>query len=281
MVVTVKATEELPAGMVTLAGTETEGSELLREAQVPPVGAGWVVVIVPVEGLPPVTAAGEKVTPVSLYPGRTVTFPMTVVEPVAAVTATGVELPTSADVAVKVCEFEFAGTSSVAGTGNRAELLLVRVTVIPLEDAGPLSVTVPVADCSETTDAGLKESVVTTGAATGGATASPADKVEPLGRVAEMFTLATAVTASVVTLKLPLLAPAAIMRVAGTVAALVLLLVRLTFNPDAGAGPLRVTVPTELLPPVSELGLNEKDVSEAGLTVKDPLRLPVEMAAVT
>ena len=94
MVVTVKATVELPAGMVTLAGTETEGSELLREVQVPPVGAGWVVVIVPVEVLPPVTAAGEKVTPVSRYPGRTVTFPMTVVEPVAAVTATGVELPT-------------------------------------------------------------------------------------------------------------------------------------------------------------------------------------------
>ena len=182
---------------------------------------------------------------------------------------------------VKVCELEFAGTSSVAGTGNRAELLLVRVTVIPLAGAGPLSVTVPVADCSETMDAGLKESVVTTGAATGGATVSPADKVEPLGRVAEMLTLALAVTASVVTLKVPLVAPAAIVSVAGTVAAVVLLLASVTLKPDAGAGPLRLTVPTALFPPVRELGFKEKDVSEGGLTVKDPLRLPVEMAAVT
>jgi hypothetical protein len=141
----------------------------------------------------------------------------------------------------------------------------------------PVSVTVPVDDCPETTVAGENESVATTG----GETVSPADMVVPLGSVAVMLTLVATVTASVVTLKAPLVAPPAIVSVEGTVAALVLLLVSVTVKPAAGAGPLRTTLPEAVLPPASAPGLREKDVSVAGLTVREALRLPEEMAAVT
>ncbi len=199
--------------------------------------------------------------------------------PLVAVTVTGVALLTAPAVTRNVCVVWPAATVTDVGTGRAAGLALVRFTEIPPAGAIPLSVTVPVAVCPDTTDAGLKESVVTTGAVADGETVSPADMAEPLGSVAVMLTLAAAVTASVVTLKAPLVAPPAMLKLAGTVAAVVLLLVRVTRKPAAGAGPLRITVPTELLPPVSEPGLNDKDASVAGLTVKVLLRLfPLSVA---
>src|SRR5208282_4187974 len=98
-------------------------------------------------------------------------------------------------------------------------LLLVRLTVIPPAGAFPLSVTVPVVTCPCTTDAGLNDSIVTTG----GITVRPPDKNVPLGSVAVMRTAVLAATGSVVTLKVPLVAPPAILKLAGTVAALGLL----------------------------------------------------------
>ena len=47
-------------------------------------------------------------------------------------------------------------------------------------------------------------------------------------------------------LNVPLLAPCGIVRVAGTVATLVALLASETTEPPAGAGPVNVTVPTEV-----------------------------------
>src|SRR5438309_843211 len=57
---------------------------------------------------------------------------------------------------------------------------------------------------------------------------------------------------------------------AGTVAAAVLLLVSVTTIPPAGAGPLRVTVPVEVLPPVTLAGLRlrvDRVGAVVGLTV--------------
>jgi len=127
-VVAVKVCEVFPAPTVTFAGTVTDGSELLRETISPPAGAAWLIVTVPVELVPPVTVPGLKLTPDTVVKGTTVTFPMTMVAPVVAVTITGVEEATEAPVAVKVCELMFAGTTTVAGTGNAVELLL-RLTV--------------------------------------------------------------------------------------------------------------------------------------------------------
>src|SRR5205814_4922278 len=69
-----------------------------------------------------------------------------------------------------------------------------------------------------------------------------------------MVTGVDVVTALVVTVNVALLAPAATVTLAGTVAVDVLLL-RVTAAPPVGAGPLSVTVPVEGDPPVTLAGL--------------------------
>ena len=66
---------------------------------------------------------------------------------------------------------------------------------------------------------------------------------------AEMVTGVDAVTALVLTVNVALLAPAATVTLAGTVAVDVLLLERETAAPPVSAGPLSVTVPVEDCPP--------------------------------
>jgi hypothetical protein len=81
-----------------------------------------------------------------------------------------------------------------------------------------------------------------------------------------MVTGAEAVTVLVLTVKVALLAPAATVTLAGTVAAAVLSLERETAAPPLGACPLRVTVPVEGDPPVTLAGLSatEESVGEPG-----------------
>jgi len=76
-----------------------------------------------------------------------------------------------------------------------------------------------------------------------------------------MVTGVDVVTALVVTVNVALLAPAATVTLAGTVAVDVLLLVRVTAAPPAGAGPLSVTVPIEEDPPLTVVGLSAIDES--------------------
>lgn len=78
-------------------------------------------------------------------------------------------------------------------------------------------------------------------------------------------------TRCVVTVKLALVCPADTVTVDGTVATDVLLLERLTLAPPEGAAPVNVTVPVELLPPLTLVGLSVSDASvtdeDAGLMV--------------
>jgi hypothetical protein len=74
-------------------------------------------------------------------------------------------------------------------------------------------------------------------------------------RVAVIVTGVDAVTAVVFTVNVALVAPAATVTLAGTVAAAAPL-ERLTTAPLLGAGPLSVTVPVEEEPPVTLLGLS-------------------------
>ena len=75
-------------------------------------------------------------------------------------------------------------------------------------------------------------------------------------------------TGTVVAVKVAVVAPAATVTVGGTVAA-GLLLVRVTMAPPAGAGPLRVTVPVEGLPPTTLVGftVTEDMVTGTGVTI--------------
>jgi len=66
-----------------------------------------------------------------------------------------------------------------------------------------------------------------------------------------MLTDVEAVTLLVLTVNVALLAPAATVTLAGTVAAVVLSLDRETAAPPLAAGPLRVSVPVEGDPPVT------------------------------
>ena len=60
----------------------------------------------------------------------------------------------------------------------------------------------------------------------------------------------------------------AIVTLAGTLAAAVLLLPSTTSAPPAGAGPFSVTVPVDELPPKTNVGLNDTGPSVAAVTVK-------------
>ena len=112
---------------------------------------------------------------------------------------------------------------------------------------------------------------------------SVADWLTPL-RLPVMVAVAVAETAVVVTVKVPVVAPAATVTDAGTVA-LVLLEDKATDVPPLGAGPLKVTVPVEGLPPMTDVGLSLRLNSPGGLMVRvavwfTPLKLPVIVALV-
>jgi hypothetical protein len=77
-----------------------------------------------------------------------------------------------------------------------------------------------------------------------------------------------ALTALVLTVKLALLAPAATVTLAGTLAAAVLLLESVTTAPPDGAAPLSVTVPVELcVPPTTLVGFSVKEERETAWVV--------------
>jgi len=78
-----------------------------------------------------------------------------------------------------------------------------------------------------------------------------------------MLTGVTALTATVVTVNVALVAAAATVTLAGTVATEVLLLLSVTTAPPVGAALLNVTVPVDVAPPVTELGFKFTDDKDA------------------
>jgi hypothetical protein len=102
-------------------------------------------------------------------------------------------------------------------------------------------------------------------------TVKVADWVAPL-YVPEIVTLVFCDTLVVLTVKVALVLPAAMVTLEGTVATDVFPLVSVTTAPPEGALPLRVTVPVELLPPLTLVGfrVNEERLTlEAGKMVRE------------
>src|SRR5437588_33051 len=153
---------------------------------------------------------------------------------------------------VKVALLLPAGTVTMAGT-LAAPLPLERVTCAPPAGAGPLSVTVPVEDCTPpTTLVGFSVSEATVG----GMTVSEADLLAP-PYDAEMVITVDVATALVLTVNVAVVLSAGTTTLGGMLAN-ALLLERLTCVPPAGANPLSVTVPMEGCgpPPVTLVGFN-------------------------
>ena len=76
-------------------------------------------------------------------------------------------------------------------------------------------------------------------------------------------------TGMVVTVNAAVVAPLATVTFACTTcAAAVLLLDSVTIAPPAGAGPFKVTVPVEEVPPITEAGLRVTELSVGAATVK-------------
>jgi hypothetical protein len=82
--------------------------------------------------------------------------------------------------------------------------------------------------------------------------------------VAVMVAEVEVVTALVLTVNVALVALLGTVTLAGTVAADTLL-ERLTTAPPLGAGPLRVTVPVEVVPPLTLVGLSPTELSVGGV----------------
>jgi hypothetical protein len=82
-------------------------------------------------------------------------------------------------------------------------------------------------------------------------------------------------TALVLTVKVAVVAPLATVTLDGTAATAVLVLESATTAPPLGAGPLRLTVPVEGVPPVTLEGLrpSEESVTGGGITVSDAVRV--------
>jgi hypothetical protein len=91
-----------------------------------------------------------------------------------------------------------------------------------------------------------------------------------------MVTDVEAATLAVLTVNVALLAPAATVTLAGTVAAAMLPLEREMAAPPLGAGPLRLTVPIEGDPPVTLSGLSaiaESVTEPCGATLSEAVLL--------
>jgi hypothetical protein len=259
VVVIVKVAVVAPAATVTEVGSVAFAVLDARETAIPPVGAAPLRVTVPVDGLPPMTVDGESVSPVSTG-GFIVSVAVFEVPARVAVIVTEAELETAVVLIGNVAELDPAVTVTLVGSVALV-LLEVRLTVIPPVPAGPLRLTVPVEALPPMTEVGETDTLLSTGVLMVRVAVAVFVPWVPV-IVAEVVE----VTAVVLIVKVTEVAPAATVTLAGNVA-FDELEVRLTEVPPGPAGPFRVAVPVEELPPVTDVGETEIAVSAAGVIV--------------
>jgi len=170
------------------------------------------------------------------------------------VIVTAVELTTALVVTAKVALVAPAPTVTLAGTVATPEFELARLTRSPALGAALVKVAVPVAEAPPVTVAGFRVIALRLAGGGTGLTVSTAVRVTP-PKVPEIDNAVVAVTLVVVIEKVALVAPAAMVTLAGTVATAVFALLRPTTAPPAGAPAVSVTVPCDELPPTTEVGV--------------------------
>lgn len=179
---------------------------------------------------------------------------------------------------VKVPVLAVAAIVIEAGTVAALVLLEVSDTEAPPVGAGEASVTVPVEDVPPMTEVGLSETVRLLVAVT----VRAADFDAPFS-VPVMLPFASWVTTVVVIVKVPVVAPAEIVVVAGTVAAL-FVDAKAMDRPPVGAALLIVSVPVDEAGPITDVGFSVSDDSVGAVIVKLALAVlapvPAVMAAV-
>jgi hypothetical protein len=256
-----------PCATVTLAGAVAVAVSLLDSVAVnPPEGAAPVSVTVPCDAVPPETLAGLTATDDNEAGGGggvTVSTALRLAPPNVPPMVAEVDEPTDTVLTVKVAFVAPAATVTLAGTVAAAVLLLVSVTVAPPDGAALDNVTVPCELLPPTTVDGLNVSDDNAACAGGFDIVNTALRLTPPDTplmVAEV----DVVTVAVLTVNVALVAPAATVTLAGTVARAVLLLVSVTTAPPDGAALASVAVPCELLPPTTVDGLSAIDESVAG-----------------
>jgi hypothetical protein len=242
---------------VTLAGTLAAVVLLLDSVTVaPPMGAGEVNVTVPVLAVAPTTLVGLTVTEDKLAGGGgglTVSTAVREAPPKVPEIVTGVAAVTAVVVIEKLALSAPAATVTLAGTPATVVLLLDSVTIAPPVGAAVVNVAVPVLPAPPTTLVGLTVTDDRLGGAGTGLTVRMAERVTP-PKVPEIDNAVEAVTDVVVMVKVALVAPAATVTLAGTVATAVLALLRPTRAPPVGAAAVSVTLPCDELPPTTEVG---------------------------
>ena len=186
---------------------------------------------------------------------------LTVTEPSVAPIVEVVEAVTMVAATEKVAEVPPAGMETLAGSDALA-LLEVSATTIPAAGAGLLMDTVPTEVDPPVMVLGANVMEVSTGAEIERVAAAVAPWKVPV-----IVAMVEVAMATVVTVKVAVFAPAAITTVVGTTA-LTLLEVSATDAPPVGAGPLRVTVPVEEVPPFTVVGAKAREVSEAAVMLK-------------
>jgi hypothetical protein len=143
-----------PEGTETLTGTmATEGSLLVRDMEMPGLGATPVSFTVPVELAPPTTEPGLSESELNVG-AVTVSVDDFVEPPLLAVIVTGVDDETGVVVTLNVPFVAPVGTEMLDGTSATDGSLDVSETATPPEYAGPVSVTVPVTVLPPSVDSG-------------------------------------------------------------------------------------------------------------------------------
>jgi len=251
-----------PAGTVTVDGTLKDILLLFKLTLMPPEGAGALMVTEPVVVHPPMTLTGLAVMVVTekgLTAKVAVCFPV----PLVAVTVTCVEADTCDVVTLKFPLLLPAPIEIDAGTLAAAFELLSETTT-PVGPACPLKVTVPVTVAPDPPTTLVGESVrpvIVAGLIVNVAESDTDPSIAP------MVALVTTDTPLVLTVSVAEFAPAATVTLAGVVAA-VALEVMVTTIPPVGAGPLSVTVPEELFPPMTAVGDTFRPVIVGELIVR-------------